>query len=88
MGLAVKKLDPSPLAMFPKADVLKMGFESLGGLRQERDDLDAMERRWVEHLRRAGATWSQIADALGVSRQAVEKRFAAVKVLADSVPDV
>jgi DNA invertase Pin-like site-specific DNA recombinase len=36
-----------------------------------------MEREWVEELRRIGSTWSEIAEAMGVSRQAVGKRFAA-----------
>jgi len=36
---------------------------------------DALELRQVEAGLRAGMTWQQIADALGVSRQAVHKKY-------------
>lgn len=32
-------------------------------------------RQWVSAARRAGASWEQIGGALGVSRQAVQRRF-------------
>lgn len=31
---------------------------------------------WVGNARKTGATWQQVADALGVSRQAAHERFA------------
>lgn len=37
---------------------------------------DTLELRQVEAGLRAGMTWQQIADALGVSRQAAHKKFA------------
>ena len=37
--------------------------------------LDEVERRSVETARSRGATWEDIAEALGVSRQAVYQRF-------------
>ena len=37
--------------------------------------LDEVERRAVETARARGATWEDIAEALGVSRQAVYQRF-------------
>ena len=37
---------------------------------------DALELRQVEAALRAGMTWQQIADALGVTRQAVHKKYA------------
>lgn len=37
---------------------------------------DALELRQVEAALRAGMSWQAIADALGVSRQAVHKKFA------------
>jgi transposase-like protein len=37
--------------------------------------LDEVERRAVETARSRGATWEDIAEALGVSRQAVYQRF-------------
>lgn len=36
---------------------------------------DALELRQVEAGLRAGMTWSTIADALGVTRQAVHKKY-------------
>ena len=37
---------------------------------------DALELRQVEAALRAGHSWTQIADALGVTRQAVHKKYA------------
>ncbi|QEV99467.1 hypothetical protein F6J84_04645 [Microbacterium caowuchunii] len=37
---------------------------------------DALELRQVEAGLRAGMSWQQVADALGVSRQAVHKKYA------------
>lgn len=36
---------------------------------------ERLERHHVISARRAGWTWEQIGDALGVSRQAVHKRY-------------
>jgi len=36
---------------------------------------DRLERTHVERARARGWTWQQIGDALGVSRQAVHKRY-------------
>lgn len=37
---------------------------------------DTLELRQVEAALRAGLTWQEIADALGVTRQAVHKKYA------------
>jgi len=37
---------------------------------------DSLELRQVEAALRAGMTWQEIADALGVTRQAVHKKYA------------
>lgn len=37
---------------------------------------DALELRQVEAALRAGMSWLEIADALGVTRQAVHKKYA------------
>lgn len=47
------------------------GLESVKALRKL---ADALEERHVAAARRAGWTWQQIGDALGVSRQAVHKK--------------
>lgn len=40
------------------------------------DESDASLRNWVGAARRAGLSWEDIGGALGVSRQAAQKRFA------------
>ena len=37
--------------------------------------VEEQRRRWVREARRLGYTWSQIGESLGVSQQAVSKRF-------------
>lgn len=37
---------------------------------------DSLELRQVEAALRAGLSWQEVADALGVSRQAVHKKYA------------
>lgn len=38
--------------------------------------LERVERIHVENARRAGRSWQEIADELGVSKQAVHKKYA------------
>jgi predicted transcriptional regulator len=45
---------------------------------------DALELRQVEAGLRAGMSWQDVADALGVSRQAVHKKYA--KKIDQSIP--
>ena len=49
------------------------GLRAIVALRKLADRLEAMQ---VASARRAGWSWQQIADALGVSRQAVHKKHA------------
>lgn len=37
---------------------------------------DSLELRQVEAALRAGLSWQEVADALGISRQAVHKKYA------------
>lgn len=50
----------------------RAGLRSVASLRTLADSL---ELRQVEAALRAGMTWQQIADALGVTRQAVHKKY-------------
>jgi hypothetical protein len=54
--------DPDPLR----------GLEAVGELQHEVDQMAAV---LVRRARNAGCTWAQVAAALGVSRQAVHKRY-------------
>jgi predicted DNA-binding protein YlxM (UPF0122 family) len=38
--------------------------------------LERLERIHVENARRSGHSWQEIADELGVSKQAVHKKYA------------
>jgi len=46
----------------------------LAGVASLRDLLDTLERLQVENARARGWAWQRIADALGVSKQAVHKK--------------
>ena len=47
----------------------------LDSLAEIKDALKQIERAAVEEARAQGATWVQVAEALHVTRQAVEARF-------------
>ena len=47
----------------------------LDSLAEMQDVLQQVERAAVEEARSQGATWSQVAEALHRTRQAVEQRF-------------
>ncbi|KXC06525.1 hypothetical protein [Microbacterium hominis] len=62
------------------AAMATMGDENplvgLGGLTQLRGEVERAEAVLVRRSRNAGATWVQIAAALGVSKQAVHQKYA------------
>lgn len=51
----------------------RAGLRAVSSLRTLTDTLELQQ---VEAALRAGMTWQQIADALGVTRQAVHKKYA------------
>ncbi len=56
------------------SELLKTSAEVAGQLQALADDLI---EEYVEHCRSHGATWSEVGEALGVSRQAAQQRFLA-----------
>ncbi|REF96189.1 hypothetical protein DFJ67_2161 [Asanoa ferruginea] len=57
---------------------------ALSALRRIRSQLDGWERQLITGARKAGASWAQLAPALGVaSRQAAERRY--LRLAPDSV---
>lgn len=51
------------------------GLDDIGRLRLVELAVDQARRALVADLREAGATWEDIGDALGVTRQAAQQRF-------------
>ncbi len=49
--------------------------EGLRAVRSLRTLADRLERLQVDRARRQGWSWQQIADCLGVTRQAVHKKY-------------
>jgi hypothetical protein len=47
----------------------------LAQIRAAQEELACMERTWVDRARRSGLSWSQIGDALGTTKQAVQQRY-------------
>jgi hypothetical protein len=67
IALVRARADDDPLAQLQEA----------AGLKQEVDDLtDALLGHFVDQARRSGATWTQIGEALGVSKQAAQQKHA------------
>jgi ATP-dependent Clp protease ATP-binding subunit ClpA len=59
----------------PSDDLLDLLITASLTVRQLEDVNDALLGHFVDRCRRAGRSWSQISAALGVSKQAVHKRF-------------
>lgn len=64
--------DMQRTAMAAESEDPSEGLRAVAALRRLAESLEA---RQVITARRAGWTWEQIGDALGVSRQAVHKKY-------------
>jgi DNA-directed RNA polymerase specialized sigma24 family protein len=53
------------------------GLRAVAALRRLLERLERLERLHVENARKRGDSWQEIADELGVSKQAVHKKYAA-----------
>jgi len=60
----------------PSDDLLDLLVTASATVSQLEDTGDALLGHYVDRCRRAGRSWSEISNALGVSKQAVHKRFA------------
>ena len=65
-------MDAPDLATAIDSDDPREALRAVSALRQLADQI---ERRAVASAREAGWSWSQVGDALGVSRQAIHKKF-------------
>ena len=61
------------MAVKVASDDPEAGLRAVAALRRL---LERVERIHVENARRQGKSWQEIADELGVSKQAVHKRYA------------
>ncbi|MCV2491649.1 RNA polymerase subunit sigma-70 [Geodermatophilus sp. YIM 151500] len=59
------------------ADDPATGLRAIRALRELADRLEALQ---VDRARRQGWSWQQIADSLGVTRQAVHKKHAGTRL--------
>ena len=60
----------------PSEDLLDLLITARSTVSQLEDTGDALLGHFVDRCRRAGRSWSEISTALGVTKQAVHKRFA------------
>jgi DNA invertase Pin-like site-specific DNA recombinase len=50
-------------------------LDTLTSIWADRQRLDEQEYRAVKRARLAGASWAEVGDSLGISRQAVHERY-------------
>jgi len=66
------------------SDEPEEGLRAIAGLRRELERVEAVQ---VERALEAGAPWSQIAEALGVTKQAAHKKYADIVKTGEPPPD-
>lgn len=64
-------------AIHPGGDVLDALSDAIRVSGRVEDQADALIGYFVDQARRAGASWSQIGESMGVSKQAAQQRFVA-----------
>src|ERR1700733_14353089 len=70
--------------LHPSAGPLENLSAAVGVAAELDEQSDALIGHFVDQARRSGASWSQIGASMGVSKQAVQKRFVA-KVDVDDI---
>ena len=70
--------DRSPrLLPWELTDSLDAALSNLPNVARAQAQVEASLRGWVRRARALGATWAQVGDALGITRQSAWERFAA-----------
>ena len=82
-ALQSEEVPPTVVDLAQRAAQLQRPREALTALAELRTTLDALESALVENALRAGWSWREIADVLGVSKQAVHKKHARTLVGGD-----
>jgi hypothetical protein len=59
------------------AHTVEAALQHLPNVARAKAQVDVSLLRWVRRARQLGATWAQVGDALGITRQSAWERFAA-----------
>lgn len=64
-----------PSNLLRKVSNLELPLSALAAIREIRDRLEELERVLIQQARKKGASWGDVADAIGISRQALHLRL-------------
>jgi len=73
--VAKRKAEKAVARALADVTVAKDQSDRLRAARAVRESAEALEQELVDEARAAGATWSQIGAAYGMSKQAAQQRF-------------
>ena len=63
------------LALVKRAENLELPLQGLRAISELRNDLEDLQRAHILAARDKGASWAEIAEALGISRQALQQKM-------------
>jgi hypothetical protein len=75
-GLPKERRGEPRLLPWESADTLELALANLPNVARAQEQVEASLLGWVLRARALGATWAQIGDALGITRQSAWERFA------------
>ena len=80
---AIAAADSSPDAIFREWQSMEKEqlLEQFLAILRQREQVDAFIREWVTLMKERQVSWSEIGNALGVSRQAAWERFSKPKAI-------
>lgn len=64
-----------PPRLIRKAQNVELAFSSLPAIAELRRHLDELEEEAIRFAREHGASWEDIAEAVGITRQALQQRM-------------
>jgi ClpX C4-type zinc finger len=75
-GLPEKRGEKPRLLPWEQADTVELALANLPNVARAQAQVEENLLGWVRRARTLGATWAQIGDALGITRQSAWERFA------------
>lgn len=75
------------IALIKRAENRELPLQGLRAVSELRAELDALLKAHVMTAREKGASWAEIAEALGVSRQALQQKMRAANTKTLRIPD-